>query len=90
MPWLWGSVISGFLLFATDLYASCTIVFEARGIAVFVKLALLMLVPVMWDFRIPLLITILILGAVSSHLPRTYRHRLLFFKDRLVVDERRG
>ena len=90
MVWLWASIISGFLLFATDLYASCAVVFEVRGIVVFFKLFLLLLVPVMWDFRVSLLITILIIGAISSHLPRPYRHRLLFFKDSLVVDERRG
>lgn len=90
LVWLWGSIISGLSLYATDLYASCAVVFEVRGIAVFVKLLLLLLVPVMWESRVPLLIAVLIIGAVSSHVPRTYRHRLLFFKDRLVVDERRG
>lgn len=90
IPWLWGSIISGLLLFATDLYASCAVVFEVRGIVVFVKLLLLLLVPILWDARVPLLITILIIGAVSSHMPRTYRHRLLFVKNKLVVDERRG
>lgn len=88
--WLWASVISGLLLFATDLYASCAIVFEVRGFAVFIKVLLLLLVPILWEFRVPLLITILIIGAVSSHVPGTYRHRLLFFKNKLVVDERRG
>ena len=90
MPWLLGSVLTGLLLFATDLYASCAILLEARGVAVFVKIGLLMLVPMFWDQRIPLLIAALMIGAVSSHLPRTYRHRLLFFKDKVVVDQRRG
>lgn len=88
--WLWGSIVSGLLLFATDLHASCAVIFELRGIAVFVKLLLLLLVPFMWDWRVPLLITALIIGAVSSHIPRNYRHRLIFFKDKIVVDERRG
>lgn len=88
--WLWGSVVSGLLLFATDLHASCAVIFELRGMAVFVKLLLLILVPFMWESRVPLLVASLLIGAVSSHVPRTYRHRLLFFKDKFVVDERRG
>ena len=90
MLWLWASVISGLLLFATDLHASCAIVFEVRGFAVFIKILLLLLVPVWWELRVPLLITVLVIGVVSSHLPGAYRHRLLFLKDKLVVDERRG
>ena len=90
LAWLWGSIVSGLLLFATDLHASCAVLIELRGMAVFVKILLLLLVPFMWEFRVPLLIASLIIGAVSSHIPRTYRHRLLFLKDKIVVDERRG
>ena len=90
MPWLWGSIVSGLLLFATDIYASCAILFEARGMAVFTKLFLMLLIPFMWESRVTLLVAILVIGAVSSHLPRTYRHRVLFFKDKIVVDQRHG
>ena len=90
LAWLWGSIVSGLLLFATDLHASCAVLIELRGMAVFVKILLLLLVPFMWESRVPLLIASLIIGAVSSHIPRTYRHRLLFLKDKIVVDERRG
>jgi len=90
MPWLWGSILTGLILLATDLYASCAILLEARGVAVVVKIGLMMLIPVMWEQRVFLLVSALIIGAVSSHLPRTYRHRLLFLKDKIVVDQRRG
>ena len=90
MPWLWGSIVSGLLLFATDMYASCAVVFEARGTAVFIKLLILLMIPLMWEYRVSLLIAASLIGAVSSHLPRSYRHRLLFYRDSLVVDERRG
>ena len=89
-PWLWGSIFTGLALLATDLHASCAVLLEARGIAVFVKIGLMTLVPFMWDQRVALLSAALVVGAVSSHLPRTYRHRLLFWKDRVVVDQRRG
>lgn len=88
--WLWGSIVTGIALFATDLHASCAILLEARGVAVFVKIALMILIHFMWDQRVALLSAVLVIGAVSSHLPRTYRHRLLFLKDKVVVDQRRG
>ena len=90
LPWLWGSIGTGLALFATDLYASAAVILEVRGMAVFVKIGLLMLIPVMWDHRVALLTAALIIGAISSHLPRTYRHLLLFFRDKVVVDQRRG
>ena len=42
-PWLWGSIVTGLVLFATDLYASCAVLLEARGVAVFVKIGLMMM-----------------------------------------------
>jgi hypothetical protein len=61
---------------ATGPHASLAIVFEIRGIAVSVKLPLLPVVPLMWNFGAPLSIVIVIIGSVSSHVPRNYRHRL--------------
>ncbi|MBL1140870.1 MAG: hypothetical protein HND53_02460 [Proteobacteria bacterium] len=82
-PWLWAVIISGFLIFLTDLHSSCIVLFEFRGIAVLTKIALLLLIPIFWDQRIIILICILVIGSVSSHLPKRYRHKLLFFNDKL-------
>lgn len=89
-PWLLGTVISGFLLLAIDLHASLAVLLELRGLGVLVKLVLLALVPVFWDARISLLIAALVIGAVTSHMPRQYRHKVLLFRDYVVPDERRG
>ena len=71
-PWLFGTVISGFLLLATDLHASLAVLLELRGLGVLVKLVLLALVPVFWDAHISLLIAALMIGAVTSHMPGKY------------------
>ena len=89
-PWLLGTVISGFLLLATDLHASLGVLFEVRGLAVLVKLVLMALVPIFWDARISLLIAALVIGAVASHMPGEYRHKVLLFRDHIVPDQRRG
>lgn len=89
-PWLFATVLSGLLLLATDLHASLAVLLELRGLGVLIKLVLLALVPVFWDARISLLIAALVIGAVTSHMPRQHRHKVLFFRDYVVPDERRG
>ena len=76
-PWLTAAVVTGVLLFATDLHASCAILFEVRGIAVLVKLGVLGLVAVLPQHAVALLVSVMFIGAVSSHLPKRYRHRNL-------------
>lgn len=90
MPWLWGSVVTGILLMATDLHASVAVLCEARGIAVVAKVVLFLLVPVFWEARVPLLVIILLIGAASSHMPKRVRHRVLIFPNRFAVDVRGG
>ncbi|MBQ74945.1 MAG: hypothetical protein CMQ20_07965 [Gammaproteobacteria bacterium] len=90
MPWLWGAVLSGTIILAIDMHASCAILCEVRGVAIAIKMTLLMLVNVFWEQGILLLTIIMIVGVFSSHMSRKYRHRLIFFSDRIVTDERRG
>lgn len=89
-PWAHGTLVSGFLLLATDLYASLAILCEVRGVNVLAKLGLTALVPVFWGARLELLTAALLLGAVSSHMPGRYRHRVLFLRGRIAPDTRRG
>jgi hypothetical protein len=89
-PWLFGTVISGFLLLAPDLHASLAVLLEVRGLAVFAKLVLMALVPVFWDARVSLLFAALVIGAVTSHMPGKYRHKVILFHDHIVPDQRRG
>ena len=87
-PWLVGAVITGFLLLLADLHASLAFLVEARGLAVLVKLSLLCLAAVYPDAAIPLLISVVLIGAVSSHLPKRYRHKVLVLSGLVVSDER--
>ena len=89
-PWVWATLVSGFLLLATELYASFAVLCEVRGLSVLLKLGLMALVPVFWDARLALLVAVLLLGAVSSHMPGRYRHRLLLLRGHITPDTRRG
>ena len=74
-PWLWGSVLTGLLLFATDLHMSFDALRQVHGLVVIGKLALLALVPLFWDSRVVLLVLVMIIAGVSSHMPGRWRHR---------------
>ena len=89
-PWLYASVLSGLAIFATDLHASMAVLFELRGLLLLLKIALLLLIPLFWQLRIPLLITVLFIGAVGSHMPKHWRHKVLLFEKRIIPDERSG
>jgi len=82
LPWLLGAIVTGSLLLLTDLHASCAFLLEARGVAVVAKLIVLGLVAIFPDHAVVLLVSVLLIGAISSHLPKRYRHRVLLFRDR--------
>ncbi len=88
--WWYATVVSGGLLFATDLHASCAVLIEVRGLVVVAKLALLLMLPATGELATWLLAAVLLIGAVSSHLPGRYRHMVIFLRDRVSVDTRKG
>ena len=77
-PWLWGAMLSGFLLLATDMHASMAVFYQIHGLVVIIKVGLLLLVPMFWDYRVEILILVLAIGSVSSHMPGRFRHRRIF------------
>jgi len=89
-PWLYASVFSGLAIFITDLHASMTVLFEVRGLMLIIKLALLLLIPLFWPLRIPILVAVLFIGAIGSHMPKHWRHKVLLFEKHIVPDERSG
>ena len=89
-PWLWVAILSGLMILLTDIYSSFGVLFEVRGIVVLIKILLLSLITVFWEQRIFLLVLILFIGAISSHMPKRYRHKILFFEPVIHPDQRSG
>ena len=89
-PWLYLAVFSGLAIFATDLHASVAVLFELRGLLLLSKIILLLSIPLFWHLRIPILITVLFIGAIGSHMPKHWRHKVIFFERHIVPDERSG
>ena len=89
-PWLWVAILSGLAILLTDIYSSFAVLFEIRGLVVLLKIVLISLIPFFWDQRIFILVLMLFIGAISSHMPKRYRHKLLFFESFIIPDQRSG
>ena len=78
------------MLFIIDLHASMAVLFEVRGCLLYLKLILLLMLPIFEELSIPILIAVLFIGAIGSHMPKRHRHKLLLFEKFIVPDERSG
>ena len=75
-PWFLGVMLSGMSLFLVDIYGSCIILFEVRGISILIKLLLLSLIPLLSsNNQIILLMLIIVLSSYISHTTGKIRHR---------------
>jgi hypothetical protein len=81
---LWFTVGTGLALAALETGGRLSWFHEARGIMNLAKLGLLGMVLLAWDYRLPILLTVVVLGSVASHMPRRYRHYSLLY--RRVID----
>lgn len=65
---------SGLSFAALELFCSFHWLFQIRGLMTLAKILLLFLVPLFWQQRIWILLTVLVLGSVGSHLPTGFRY----------------
>lgn len=84
LPWIYMTIITGMVLMMIEAYPSWRYWCEGRGALVVVKILLLCSILWLWDARVPILITVVVIGSVGSHMPRKFRHYSLI--ERRVVD----
>ena len=70
-------LLTGAGLMALGIYPTCLWLFEGRGLMVLLKLLLLGSVPFFWQYRVPLLMVIVVVASVGSHMPSRFRHRVV-------------
>jgi hypothetical protein len=51
---------------------------QVCGVLSIGKVLVLCLVPLFWSHRVPILMGVIVVGSVGSHMPRRFRHYLLF------------
>lgn len=71
---LWLVVGTGGALTALEAAPRWTWFHEVRGVMTMVKVALMCAVPLAWEYRLTLLLAVVVIGSVASHMPRRFRH----------------
>lgn len=75
LPALYFTIGSGIGLVALEICATGLYwLLLGKGIMVLLKLLVLLAVPVLWEYRLPLLLVVVVLASVGSHMPARYRH----------------
>jgi hypothetical protein len=71
---LWLTIGTGVALAAVEVGPRLLWFHQGRGLMTMAKLALLCAVPAAWDYRLPILLAVIVLGSVGSHMPARYRY----------------
>ncbi len=69
---LWLTIGTGLVLAAVEAGARLLWFHQGRGVMTMAKLALLCAVPLAWDYRLPILLVVIVIGSVGSHMPGRY------------------
>jgi hypothetical protein len=85
LPLLWVAIATGTLMIAIELYPTAHWAHQVCALFVYAKLAILCMVPFLWEQRAPLLLAVLALASVGSHAPRHVRHYSLWYR-RVMAD----
>ena len=85
LPLLWVAIGSGAVMIGIEIYPTADWAHQVCALFVYAKLGLLCLIPFAWDWRVPLLVSALVLASVGSHAPRRVRHYSIRYR-RVMVD----
>jgi hypothetical protein len=78
LPWLYASLITGAALAVVEIIPERGWWSQGSGVMSMAKVLLLLSMPWLWDYRVPLLAGVILLGSVGSHMPHRFRHFPLF------------
>ncbi len=85
---LWLTIGTGVTLAAIEAGPHLLWFHQGSGFLTIAKLALLCVVPLAWDYRLPILLGVIVIASVGSHMPGRYRHYSLVH--RRVIHDVRG
>ena len=85
---LWLTIGTGVVLAALEAGPRLLWFHQGRGLMTMTKLVLLCAVPLAWDYRLPILLAVVVLASVGSHMPARFRY--YSFVHREIVKDRCG
>jgi hypothetical protein len=77
---LWLTIASGVALAMVEAGPRLLWFHQGRGLMTMAKLALMCAVPLAWDYRLPILLAVVVLGSVGSHMPARYRYYSVIYR----------
>jgi hypothetical protein len=77
---LWLTIGTGLALALVEAEPRLLWFHQARGVMTMAKVALICAVPLAWDYRLPILLAVIVIGSVGSHMPGRYRHYSVLYR----------
>ena len=74
LVWLYLTVATGIALTVIEAYPRLRWCYQGRGVMVLLKVALLCFIPWFWEYRVSILVVVIVLASVGSHMPGRFRY----------------
>ena len=81
LPTLYLSIGTGAALAVSEAGPSWLWFHQIRGLMTMGKVALMCLVPVFWDYRVPILLVVVVIASVGSHMPARFRYYSVLYRE---------
>ena len=95
LPFLYLAILSGAVLGILEVYPDWRGLFQVRSLVIAAKLLLLCLIPLLWKYRVVIMLLVLVMASAGSHMPRRFRHysvlehhKLMAMRNNRVADMR--
>jgi hypothetical protein len=77
---LWVTIGTGLALIAVEAGPRLLWFHQGRGLMTMMKLVLICIVPLAWDYRLPILLVVVVLASVGSHMPARFRYYSVVYR----------
>jgi hypothetical protein len=78
---LWLTLGTGIALAAIEAGPRLHWFHQGRGLLTIAKGVLLFAVPLAWDYRLPILVIVVVIASVGSHMPARYRYYSVIYRE---------
>jgi len=82
---LWLTIGTGVAMIAVEAGPRLLWFHQGRGLMTMAKLVLICVVPLAWDYRLPILLAVVVLASVGSHMPARYRYYSVWYREVIPV-----
>lgn len=74
LPWLYATIATGLVLAFVEAFPRVRWFYQGRGVMVYAKILLMCLIPWCWEYRVTILMIIVVIASVGSHMPGRFRY----------------